>query len=88
MGDEFKIRFNQDHTVSKEKGADSFKKGKVYPMSEASAFHFIRRGLAENNVDYQAREQHDADVRKYRGHDVKPVKAKKRAAPPPPPPSK
>lgn len=40
-----KITFTQDHTVKDEEGKE-YINGKTYPVSDGTASHFIRRGMA------------------------------------------
>lgn len=44
--DKIKVKFVDDYEVQDE-NAETFKKGKVYSMSAASAAHFVSRGRAE-----------------------------------------
>ena len=41
-----KVKFVVDYEV-KDAERTEYKAGKVYPMSEASALHFVSRGVAE-----------------------------------------
>lgn len=50
--DDVKIKFTADYTVQDEHENDAKKsrqyvKGKTYGMSQASALHFMRKGVAE-----------------------------------------
>ena len=45
MADSVKVRFVRDYRVQDEE-AQVYEEGKSYPMSEASAQHFVRRGAA------------------------------------------
>jgi len=40
-----KITFTEDHTVP-DKEAKEYKEGKTYPVTDDTARHFIRRGMA------------------------------------------
>ena len=42
-----RVKFTKTYTVKNPADPAHYKEGKVYLMSEASAAHFIRRGLAE-----------------------------------------
>lgn len=53
MPDTKTILFLKTHTVDAENG-ETFEEGKSYEMSLESAFHFTRRGLAEE-VEKKAR---------------------------------
>lgn len=46
MPDSKTIRFLKDHTVDAVDG-ETYEEGKSYEMNPESAFHFTRRGLAE-----------------------------------------
>ena len=50
-----KITFTEDHIVPDEE-AKSYKEGKTYPVEDATARHFIRRGMAfdQENADAAA----------------------------------
>lgn len=41
-----KVKFTRDYTVQDAEGK-KYDEGKQYNLSDASAFHFIRRGVAE-----------------------------------------
>ena len=45
MADTVKVRFVRDYQV-KDAEAKVYEEGKTYPMSEASAQHFVRRRVA------------------------------------------
>lgn len=42
-----KIKFLRDYTVKDPENPDEYEKGEKVTMNEASANHFVRRGIAE-----------------------------------------